>query len=444
MCWTREFPAVIALQLQRLRRILLLLVAPLSVVVLATAGQATAGTHAHGLTHEGAIHPPWGVTTDGATNALAALQPPLLSFYGRSALNGNVTLSAIADDVVGATDMNVVVEDDPVEWASFLGQGSSDVLGFVLFRQAPSPLYHAIMLGPLTAPAWNAWAASGTPAGNESNFAIAAMTLIHESFHWRLLSSDEGMVNTCALNFLPYYLAKDFKVPQSITQTTTQHVPVETTKQVPVTKTVSSKKQVKVNGKWITRTIRTQVTTYVSQTVTTYVDQSVTATVANPLYTTLVADAQTFYSSQPPPYNSGVCPMSPPTTPTSAPAPTPTPTPTPPITAPPPTSWLPSGFTIWTGSGNYRSGTVASETGSCSRQYSTSAACWGVNIVSEYGCRDGAFVYVNIYDANNLLVDTGIDEITTLAPGQVGLAEGDTFYPSASAFHVSKIDCFNF
>ena len=62
-----------------------------------------------------------------------------------------------------------------------------------------------------------------------------------------------------------------------------------------------------MKGKWVIRTKRVPVTTYTTKTTTTYVDQPVTTTVDNPLFQTLVADADLFYSRQPPPYNSGTC-----------------------------------------------------------------------------------------------------------------------------------------
>jgi hypothetical protein len=106
--------------------------------------------------------------------------------------------------------------------------------------------------------------------------------------------------------------------------------------------------------------------------------------------------------------------------------------------------WLPSGFSIWSGTGTYNSGTIGVQTGSCSRIYPSSSSCWGVNIVSQYGCRDDAFVSVNIYDSSGAVVDTGIDQIRALVAGQVATAHGDTFSASAASFRVSKVDCFDF
>jgi hypothetical protein len=129
----------------------------------------------------------------------------------------------------------------------------------------------------------------------------------------------------------------------------------------------------------------------------------------------------------------------PPTTPTTSTPPAPPPSPA-------PAAWSPGGgFTIWTGAGNYRAGSVAVQTtSSCTPIYSTSARCWGVNVVSEYGCRNGAFVNVDLYDSNGTQVDKGIDQITVLGPSEVELVHGDTFQPSAVKFQITNVDCFNF
>jgi hypothetical protein len=217
------------------------------------------------------------------------------------------TLNGIANDVAGTTDMSVLSEDDASEWATFfpIGTDTENVLGFVGLQ---SPLlYHKIFLGPSAYAAFNSWFTAGTPQGIEYAFSVAAMSLIHESFHWRLFSGDESTVNACALKYFPYYIAKDFNIPETTTQTTVQEVPTTTTTTVPVTHIKVTKQRVKVNGKWASRTTRTRVTTYTTQTTTTYASQPVTTTTPNPLFQTLVADASAFYAHQPPPYNAGIC-----------------------------------------------------------------------------------------------------------------------------------------
>lgn len=216
-------------------------------------------------------------------------------------------LDRIANDIVGTADMSVLVEDDPNEWATFFPPevDSNNVLGFVILTYPA--LYHKIVLAPILYPVFGAWFATGTPQGNEYLFSVAAMSLIHEAFHWRLLSGDESTVNACALKYLPSYLERDFNVPPSVTQTTTQVVPVTKTTTVPVKHTKVTKHRVKVHGKWITKTKKVTTTTYVTKTETTYVSQPVTTTAPNPLFQTIVADAADFYAHQPPPYNAGTC-----------------------------------------------------------------------------------------------------------------------------------------
>ncbi len=133
------------------------------------------------------------------------------------------------------------------------------------------------------------------------------MDLVHESFHWRLMSGDESTVNACALKYLPYYLDSDFNVPATITETTTRQVPVTTTRTVPVKHVKITKKRVKVHGKWTIRRVRTTTTVYVTKTTTTYQATPVATEVPNPLFQTITADAADFYAHQPPPYNSGIC-----------------------------------------------------------------------------------------------------------------------------------------
>jgi hypothetical protein len=133
------------------------------------------------------------------------------------------------------------------------------------------------------------------------------MSLVHESFHWKLMSGDESTVNACALKYLPSYLPTEFDIPQTISQTTTTQVPVTTTALQPVTTVKWVKKRVKVHGKWTTRRLKVRSTTYKSVTTTTYESQTTTSDVPNPEFDTIVADANAFYASQPPPYNAGVC-----------------------------------------------------------------------------------------------------------------------------------------
>jgi hypothetical protein len=105
------------------------------------------------------------------------------------------------------------------------------------------------------------------------------MTLIHESLHWGLFSSDEGRVNACALRAFPYVIQRDFNIPATITQTYTY--------------TVKVVRRVRRNGRWVN--------------VVRYVPRTGTQTVDNPAYVALTQAAQAFYQLQPAPYSTGTC-----------------------------------------------------------------------------------------------------------------------------------------
>jgi len=264
------------------------------VAVTAMFGFAAATAGAAGYAHGDALH--------GAPWALAGAHPTILQQLWR-----NDRLNQIADDIVGASDMVVASEDDATEWASFFppGTDSENVLGFVILGD-PS-FYHAIFLSPDVYQVFSNWLSTGTTQDNEYPFAIAAMTLVHESFHWRLYSGDESTVNACALKYLPTYLPREFGVPATITQTTTQQVPVTTTTTKPVKHVKYVNKRVKVRGKWKTKRVKVTTTTYTTVTTTTYEAQSVTTDIPNPEFQSILADANDFYVNQPAPYNAGVC-----------------------------------------------------------------------------------------------------------------------------------------
>jgi hypothetical protein len=131
-----------------------------------------------------------------------------------------------------------------------------------------------------------------------------------------------------------------------------------------------------------------------------------------------------------------------PTTPSTSTPPS-APTTTPPTPAP---AWAPpTGFTIWTGAGTYAAGTIAYQyaASSCASS-SPYARCWGVNVISAYGCREGLFVHVGIYDSNGALIDGGIGEINLMPPNQVAFLHGDTFQAAAATWQVTSLDCFNY
>lgn len=109
------------------------------------------------------------------------------------------------------------------------------------------------------------------------------MTLTHEAYHQRLVSGDEGRVNACALKAFPDVLTRDFGVQPTVT--TTRSVPSR----------VRVRYQTRYHHRWVYR-YRWQTTWH-----------TLTNTAPNTAYKEYVADAQDFYSNQPPPYNSGTC-----------------------------------------------------------------------------------------------------------------------------------------
>jgi hypothetical protein len=114
--------------------------------------------------------------------------------------------------------------------------------------------------------------------------AYAILVLIHEAYHYRLNSGDEGRVNACALRDFPTVLTKQFGI--SPTKTRVDTMP----------RWVKVWYRVKVRGHWVKR-YRWKV----------IYDKTVTTTVENEVFTRLVNSAKFQYSQEPPPYNSGTC-----------------------------------------------------------------------------------------------------------------------------------------
>jgi hypothetical protein len=85
------------------------------------------------------------------------------------------------------------------------------------------------------------------------------------------------------LRAFPDVLTREFGLAPTTTQTETSAVRMRV------------RYRVKVRGHWVTR----------YRWKTTY--QTITTNVPNQAYTELVADAQDFYSKQPPPYSTGTC-----------------------------------------------------------------------------------------------------------------------------------------
>lgn len=282
--------------------------------------------------------------------ALATATPALAST--KSLWHVTTTYNPLAADISGSPDMDATFEDDWSEWQVLTATDCLTgpcAIGFTYpfappgtvvtcdgsgcYSYTPNPtycppiagvcisLYHHIYLSPdetqaffgmLPLPAGGTfdpiWMRLQAGTQDPAQAARAIMTFIHENYHNRLMSSDEGLVNACALRDFPYWLSRDFQIPETVTTT------VIVSQQQTQTKRVAEYQRVRVthhkrlaNGqirRWYTYR---RVLHYKSVTTTTTVQVPQQQTVPNPLYQTLVADAQAFYLSQPSPYNAGTC-----------------------------------------------------------------------------------------------------------------------------------------
>jgi hypothetical protein len=216
------------------------------------------------------------------------VQPGAVSKQLWSSEHYNAVASALAGFPIVADG-----EDDYNEWSWFLeGDDPTAVLGFTMVDiPSSSSFYHHIFLAP---PIWSTLdkiATGGIDSVSRADAAEAILTLTHEAYHQRLDSGDESRVNACALRDFGSVLESQFNVPASTEQTVTTPVSTQHRVRLAVWRTVK--------GKHVRRFVYRLVpqTSYREQTVE----------LANPIHDELVAAAQSFVASQPPPYNSGTC-----------------------------------------------------------------------------------------------------------------------------------------
>lgn len=192
----------------------------------------------------------------------------------------------IAGNIAGKS-VQVLGEDDWNEWASFLpGEDPRAVLGFTYpLAASSSVLYQKIFINPDLWPMLSNAAVSGAERSGSSRYmtAVAIMSLTHEAYHQRLISLDESRVNACALKAFPEVLSREFGVQPTVTSSS--RVPSR----------VQIRYRVRYHHRWVSR--------YRWKTVW----RSVTSTAPSFVFNEYVADAQDFYSHQPPPYNAGTC-----------------------------------------------------------------------------------------------------------------------------------------
>jgi hypothetical protein len=221
---------------------------------------------------------------------IAASAAALVFAVTAQASSKQLWYSARVDQIAGniaGKSVQVLGEDDWNEWASFLpGEDPRAVLGFTYpLAGSSSVLYHKIFINPDLWPMLSNAAVSGADRSGSSRYmtAVAIMSLTHEAYHQRLISLDESRVNACALKAFPEVLSREFGVQPTVT--TSNSVPSQ----------VRIRYRVRYHHRWVYR--------YRWKTVW----RSVTSTAPNSVFNEYVADAQDFYSHQPPPYNAGTC-----------------------------------------------------------------------------------------------------------------------------------------
>jgi hypothetical protein len=270
---------------------------------------------------------------------------------GKAFWYSSAAYNPIAADVSGIPDMNAMFEDDWNRWFLLTGStcsGGPCVTGFTNPFAVPGQVascngigcytyythpmdcppvggiciyvYHQIYLSPDEAQAFFGalpvptptflpiWARLEAGIQDQMQAARAIMTFIHEGYHNRFMSSDEGFVNACALRDFGYWLSKDFQIPETTVTTVMVDQQQTETKRVAywVRVPVIHHRRMK-DGKIKTWRTFKKVRRYKTVTTTTTVKVPTAVTVPNPVYQTLLADAQAGYQSQPAPYNTGTC-----------------------------------------------------------------------------------------------------------------------------------------
>lgn len=239
-----------------------------------------------------------------ATLAAFALALSSTAQAASEALYWDDSYDQIARSISGVGDVRLLMEDDNAEWALLTNNRSA--LGFVCILAYPGHwCYHRIFLAPTISTTlglqskqyiWDQLSA-GVVSPVEGAFALIAV--IHESYHYRLFSSDESRVQACTIRDFPFWLESQFRVPRTVQQT--QSVPQVTQERVrePYRTRVWVKRKGKRVRVWVTRYrwITVDTTVYVQQTVT----------VPNPVFDTLVSTANAIHAAEGPPYGGGTC-----------------------------------------------------------------------------------------------------------------------------------------
>ena len=225
----------------------------------------------------------------------------------------------IARVVSGVPDLRLLMVDSEYDWVVYLA-GDPNTAAFVCLLATPGHwCYRKIWVSPHTSRAlglqgatvrpWWEMLTTGTVSLYDATEAL--ITFLHETYHWRLFSADEGRVQACTIRDLPYWLSAVFRIPA--TTTTTQTVPEQRTTMVEESYDVRVKYKKRI---WVKRNgnrVRVWVTRYrwetryrmVPRTETVYVQR--TTTVPNPNFQTLVSTANAIHAAERPPYGGGTC-----------------------------------------------------------------------------------------------------------------------------------------
>lgn len=193
-----------------------------------------------------------------------------------AALQSDPRLDAVASGIAGFP-VTVVGEDTKTEWA-LLDSACPDCRGYSYPLASPTdPNYHKVFIGPIDWPTLEQIETGGIASVPTYQAAEAVLTLIHETTHLKLASTDEGRVEACAVQSFPSIITMDFGVAPTVVRSTQRRI----------------SHRVRIHSRWV---IRYRVIT-------------TTNVVPNPTYVALTSQVQAIWTveQQSPPYFGGVC-----------------------------------------------------------------------------------------------------------------------------------------
>lgn len=66
---------------------------------------------------------------------------------------------------------------------------------------------------------------------------------------------------------------------------------------------------------------------------------------------------------------------------------------------------------------------------------------WTVDVVSEYGCPSGLYIEMNIFDANDTVIDWTNDTVASLGPGQKARMQFVTYNDNSDSGQITEVNC---